>query len=91
MSDKSNALSGICLALFARCLARADNADRFLPILKPPNRIHNEENSPGDRKTQPYGPQLGTRMLEIIPIQSLGIAEDGRRFLERNTVFRYVA
>jgi hypothetical protein len=30
-------------------------------------------------------------MLEIIPIQSLGIAENGGRFLERNAVLSQVA
>ena len=30
-------------------------------------------------------------MLEVIPIQSLGIAENGGRFLERNAVLSQVA
>ena len=33
MSEKSMWLLGVCLALFATCFARADNANRFRAIL----------------------------------------------------------
>ena len=40
MSEKSIRLSEIGLALLAARLPRADNADRFLAISCPPNRVH---------------------------------------------------
>src|SRR5713226_4340598 len=36
ISERSSRLSGICLALFARALARADDADRFFVISRVP-------------------------------------------------------
>src|SRR3981189_3726992 len=43
ISERFNALSGICLALFAGCLARADDAYRFFFILEPPDRVNQRE------------------------------------------------
>ena len=67
-------LSGICRAFFARCLACADDANRFFVILHS-SRINNKDD-PADRgETDSYGSKLRLRVFNVIVIQPIGITK----------------
>ncbi len=62
-------LSGICRAFFARCLACADDANRFFVILHS-SGINNKDD-PADRgQTDSYGSKLRLRVFNVIVVQS---------------------
>ena len=66
-------LSGICRAFFARCLACADVANRFLVILHS-SGINKDD--PADRgETDSYGSKLRLRVFNVIVVQPIGIAK----------------
>jgi hypothetical protein len=58
------------LTLFARCLARADDADRFFFIFQPSNRINHKKDSPRNGEAYPGRPPFCKGVLKIIPVQS---------------------
>ena len=77
-------LSGICRAFFARCLACADVANRFLVILHS-SGINKDD--PADRgETDSHGSKLRLRVFNVIVVQPIGIGEDGGRLLKRDSV-----
>src|SRR6266566_5161913 len=78
-------LSGICRAFFARCLASADDANRFFVILHS-SGINNKDD-PSDRgETDSSGSKLRLRVFNVIVVQPIGIGEDSSRLLKRDSV-----
>src|SRR5438270_8275680 len=83
-------LSGICRAFFARCLACADDANRFFVILHS-SGINNKDD-PADRgETNSYGSKLRLRVFNVIVVQPIGIGEDSSRLLKRDSVLLEVS
>ena len=81
--------SGICRAFFARCLACADVANRFLVILHS-SGINKDD--PADRgETDSYGSKLRLRVFNVIVVQPIGIGEDSSRLLKRDSVLLEVS
>ncbi len=72
-------LSGICRAFFARCLACADDANRFFVILHS-SRINNKDDSADRGETD-----------SVIVVQPIGIGEDSSRLLKRDSVLLEVS
>jgi hypothetical protein len=91
MSEKSSLLSGIGLAFFAGRLARADDANDFLPIFHPPGRVTDDQNPASDRSSQALEANLSVGVLGIVPVEDLGVPENGGGFLERHAVLLQVA
>ena len=83
-------LSGICRAFFARCLACADDANRFFVILHS-SGIDNKEDSADRGETVSYGSELRRRMFNVIVVQPIGIGEDSSRLLKRDSVLLEVS
>ena len=67
-------LSGICRAFFARCLACADDANRFFVILHS-SGINNKDDPADRRETDSYGSKLRLRVFNVIVVQPIGIAK----------------
>ena len=83
-------LSGICRAFFARCLACADDANRFFVILHS-SGINNKDD-PSDRgETDSSGSKLRLRVFNVIVVQPIGIGEDSSRLLKRDSVLLEVS
>src|SRR6266513_1120493 len=74
ISVRSSMLSGICRAFFARCLACADDANRFLVILHS-SGINNKDDPADRRETDSYGSKLRLRVFNVIVVQPIGIAK----------------
>jgi len=91
MSERSSLLSGIGLAFFAGRLAGADDADDFLGIAYLPWRVNDDENPANDRSSKALGANFRVGMLGIVPVERLGVAENGGSFLERHAVLLQVA
>jgi len=70
MSEKSIALSGICLTLLAARLPRADDADRHLSIPHPPNRVDHNQDAALPGGPQPLEPWLMPGVLRVLPVQA---------------------
>lgn len=86
ISEKSSWLSGIGLAFFATCPARADDADRFFAIFHRPDRVDLKKHASCDGPIEPLRSGLYGGMLCILPTERLGIGEYRSRFFERDTV-----
>src|SRR4029077_15985531 len=86
----SSMLSGICRAFFARCLACADDANRFFVILHS-SGINNKEDRADRGKTDSYGSELRLRVFNVIVVQPIGIGEDSSRLLKRDSVLLEVS
>lgn len=86
ISEKSICESGIGFALPSARLPRANDPDRFFLMLRPPDRIHHEDNSPRHGLANALAPMLPGRVLRIIPVQPLGIVKNGGGFFEGNAV-----
>src|SRR6266705_6972296 len=72
-------LSGICRAFFARCLACADDANRFFVILHS-SGINNKDDPADKGQTDSYGSKLRLRVFNVIVVQPTGIGEDSSRY-----------
>ena len=83
-------LSGICRAFFARCLACADDANRFFVILHS-SGINNKDDPVDRGKTDSYGSKLRLRVFNVIVVQPIGIGEDSSRLLKRDSVLLEVS
>ncbi len=83
-------LSGICRAFFARCLACADDANRFFVILHS-SRINNKDDSADRGETDSYESKLRLRVFNVIVVQPIGIGEDSSRLLKRDSVLLEVS
>jgi hypothetical protein len=87
MSEKSICESGIGLTLPSARQPRADDPEFFFFMIRPPYRVHDEQEPLAYRKTKPLEPLFLVRMGDIVPLEPVGIAEDSGRFFEWNTVF----
>jgi hypothetical protein len=85
-SEKSIFRSGICLALAAARLPRADNADCLFAIFPSPQSVDNKQNSPSSGKTQSFGSALLEGMFFIFPVKPFGVREDGSRLFKKHPV-----
>jgi len=91
MLERSSLLSGIGLAFFASRLARADDADDFLAIFHLPGRVNDDQNPASDRSSQTLGANFSVRVLGIVPVERLGVTENGGSLLEGHAVLLQVA
>src|SRR2546426_2444686 len=91
MSERSSLLSGIGLAFLAGRLARADDANDFLGMVHLSGRVNDDENPASDRRSQTLGANFSVGVLGIVPVQRLGVTENGGSFLERHAVLLQVA
>src|SRR5581483_4916861 len=86
MSEKSIALSGIDLPLFAACRPRADDADAFFAISGPPYCVNYQKNIFFARQPEALVTDFVVRMRDIPPVQSLRVGEYRCRLLEGHAV-----
>src|SRR5213592_2540856 len=68
MSEKSIHLSGICSTLFAARLPRADDANRFGAIFRPPQGVDNQKNTTLRRHAESFPPAFGVHMFQVFPV-----------------------
>src|SRR2546425_7079095 len=86
ISEKSIWLSGIGFPLFAARLSRADDANAFLPMFQPPERVDHQKHPPSGGDSQPLRATLGQRMFNVFPIQTFGVAEQRSCFFKSNAM-----
>src|SRR5258707_10675630 len=90
ISEKSMRLLSVCLAFFTARFARADGANRFRAILSPPQCIYDQENPAARGKSQALPASFRCDVFEILPIESLRIAENGGCFFKWNSMLLIV-
>jgi hypothetical protein len=86
MSEKSICESGIGLTLPPARQPRADDPEFFFFMIRPPYRVHDEQEPLAYRKTKPLEPLFLIRMSNIVPLEPIGIAEDSGRLFEWDAV-----
>src|SRR5437764_10013088 len=82
MSERSSLLSGIGPAFFARRLTRADDANDFFGMVYLSGRVTDDQNPASERGSQSLETSLGVRVLGIVPVERIGVAENGGGLLE---------
>jgi hypothetical protein len=87
MSEKSRSRSGIGLALLAAGRARADDANRLFAIVIPPHGVNDQHDPSRDRAPNPLEPAFPLGVGRIVPLQTIRIGENCRRFLEWDPMF----
>src|SRR5260370_33486956 len=91
MLERSSLLSGIGLAFFAGRLTGADDANDFLGIVHLSGRVNDDQNPASDRRSQALGANFSIGVLGIVPVERIGVGEDGGGLFERHAVLRQVA
>src|SRR5215472_5367535 len=91
ISERSMRLSGIGFALFARRAARADDANSFFAIFKPPQGVRDGQDPSGKGSSKTSRPPLGLGMLRVVPIQSFRVAENRGGLFKRHAMLLEVA
>src|SRR5579859_265505 len=91
ISERSRRLSGIGTALFARRLPGADDANSFFAIFQPPQRVRDDQDSSGERRSETFRPPLELGMLGVVPIERFWVAENGGGLFKGHAVLLQVA
>src|SRR2546425_2115876 len=91
ISEKSIWLSGIGFPLFAARLPRADDANAFLAMFQPPERVDHRKHPPSGGDPEPLRATLGQRMFNVFPIQTFRIAEHRSCFFKSDAMLFVIA
>ena len=91
ISERSRRLSGIGFAFLARRLACADDTNCFFAIFQPPQRVCDDQDSSGERRSETSRPPLELGMLGVVPIERFRVAKNGGSLFEGHAVLLQVA
>ena len=86
ISEKSICESGIGLTLPPARRPRTDDPEFFFFMFRPPYRIHDEQQPLTRRSTESFEPLFLVRMCDVLPVETVGVAEDCGRFLKRDAM-----